>query len=48
MDHAKEAVSQLVIASGDGAVDLEVPEHALNAIPLLVERSIMFDFHAAV
>ena len=36
MDNAEEAVGQLVVAGGDGAVDLEVAEHALNAVPLLV------------
>lgn len=48
MDHSEEAVGQLIVASSDGPVDLELPEHALDAIALLVERPIMFDFHAAV
>lgn len=48
MDHAEEAAGQLVITGGDGTVDLEVAEHALNAIALLVERPVMFDLHAAV
>jgi len=48
MDHAEEAVGQLIVAGGDGAVDLEVAEHALDAIALLVQRPIMLDFHAAV
>jgi len=48
MHHSEEAVGQLVISGSDGPVDLELPEHALDAIALLVERPIMFDFHAAV
>ena len=48
MDHSEEAVCKLVVAGGYGAVDLELSEHALNAVQLLVERPIMLDFHAAV
>lgn len=48
MDHAEEAVGRLVVARGDGTVDLEVSEHALDAIALLVERPVMLDLHAAV
>nr|WP_260591674.1 hypothetical protein [Sphingomonas sp. TF3] len=48
MECSEEAVGQLVISDGDGAVDLELSEHALDAIALLAERPIMFDFHAAV
>lgn len=46
--HAEEAVGQLIIARGDGAVDLEVAEHALDAVALLVERPVMLNLHAAV
>ena len=38
MDHAEEAIGQLVVAGGDGAVDLEVTEHALDAVALLIDR----------
>ncbi len=48
MDHAEEAVGQLVIAGGDRPVDFETTEHAFDAIPLLVERPVMLDFYAAV
>ena len=48
MDHSEEAVSQLIVSGGDGAFDLELPEHALDATTLLVERPIMLDLHAAV
>lgn len=48
MDHAKEAIGQLVVACGDGAVDLEMAEHALNAVALLVEGPVILDLHPAV
>jgi len=48
MDHTEEAAGQSVITGGDGTVDLEVTEHALNAIALLVECPVMFDLYAAV
>jgi hypothetical protein len=48
MDHAEEAVSQLVVVGADGTVDLEMAEHSLDSVALLVERPVMFDFHAAV
>ena len=48
MDHAEEAIGQLIIAGGDGAVDFEVAEHALNAVVLLVKLPVMLDLHAAI
>ena len=48
MDHTEEAVGQLIVSGRDGAVDLEVTEHALDAIALFVERPIVFDLRAAV
>lgn len=48
MNHAEEAIGQLVVAGGDGPVDLELTEHALDAVALLVERSVMFDLHPPV
>ncbi len=48
VDHAEEAVGHLVISGGDGAVGLEVAEHALDAVALLVERPVVFDLHTAV
>lgn len=48
MDHSEEAVCQLVVARRDGAVDLKVAEHALDAVALLVERTVMLELHAAV
>lgn len=34
--------------SGDGEVDLEMAEHALDAVALLVELPVMVDLHPAV
>lgn len=48
MDHAEEAVGQLIVAGGDCTVDLEVTEHAFDSVPLLVERPVIFDVHPAV
>lgn len=48
MDHSEEAAGQLVVAGGDGTVDLEVAEHALDAVALFVERPVMLDLHPAV
>ncbi len=47
-DHAEEAVGELVVSGGDGAVNLEMAEHALDAIAPLVEHPIMLDLHTAV
>lgn len=48
MDHAEEAVGQLIISGRDGAVDFELAEHAFDAIALLVERPVIVDLHSAV
>lgn len=48
MDHAEEAVGKLVVSGSDGTVELEMAEHALDAVALLVERPVMLDFHAPV
>ena len=48
MDHTEEAVGQLIVAGSDGPVDSEVTEHALDAVALLVERSVITDLHATV
>lgn len=48
MDHSEGAVGQLVVAGVDGAVDLKLREHALDAISLLIERPILLEFRAAV
>lgn len=43
LDHAEEALGELVVAGGDGAVDLEMTEHALDAVTLLVEGAVVDD-----
>lgn len=48
VDHSQEAAGQLVVAGGNGTVDLEVAEHALDAVALLVERSVMLDLYPSV
>jgi len=48
MDHSEETVGQLVVAGSDGAVDLQVTEHAFDAIALLVERAVMLDLYATI
>ncbi len=48
VDHAEEATGQLVVACGDSSVDLEVAEHALDAVALFVERPVMLNLHSAV
>lgn len=48
VDHAEEAAGELVVAGGNGAIDLQVAEHAFDAIALLVERPVVFDLHPAV
>lgn len=37
IDHAEEAAVQLIAVGSDGAVDLKVAEHALDAVGLLVQ-----------
>ena len=48
VDHAEAAAGQLVIAGGNGPVDLEMAEHALDTVALLVERPVVLDLHPAV
>ena len=48
MDHTEEAAGQLIVAGGDGAVDLEVAEHSFDAVTLLVEHPVVLDLLAAV
>ncbi|WP_300115812.1 hypothetical protein [Sphingobium sp.] len=44
LDHSKEAVGQFILLGRHGAVDLELTEHALDAIALLSERPTMSIF----
>lgn len=48
VDHAEEAAGQLIVAGRNCTVDLELAEHAFDAVALLVERPVIVDFHAAV
>jgi len=38
----------IVVAVGDGPVDLGVAAHTLGTVARLVENSVIFDLHAAV
>jgi len=48
LDHAEEALGELVVARGESAVDLEMTEHALDAVALLVEDAVVDDRFLAV
>jgi hypothetical protein len=48
VDHSEEAVGQLIVSGNDGVVDLELFEHALDALGLLVERPILLKSYAPV
>lgn len=48
MDHAHEAGCELIVSCGNGAVDFQTAEHALDAVALLIERPVMLYFHPAV
>ncbi len=48
VDHAEEALGELVIAGGDGAVDFQAAEEAFDMVSLFIERAVKFDLHAAV
>jgi hypothetical protein len=48
VDHAEEAFGELVVACGDGAVDFEATEEALDVVALLVERAVMLDLDPPV
>ncbi|WP_176454555.1 hypothetical protein [Tardiphaga sp. OK246] len=43
MDHSEETAGQLALAGGDGAVDLQVTEHAFDAIALLAGNAVQPD-----
>ena len=48
VDHAEEAFGELVVTGGDGAVDFQAAEEALDVVALPVKRPIVFDFDPAV
>lgn len=48
LDHAEEALGELIVAGGDGSIDLEMTEHALDAVSLLIEDPVVDDRLLAV
>ena len=48
MNHAEEAFGELIISSGDGAVDFQTAEEAFDVIAFPVERPVMLDLDPAV
>lgn len=48
LDHAEEALGELVVAGSDGSVDLEMTKHALDTVAFLVEDAVMDDRLLAV
>jgi hypothetical protein len=48
VNHAEEAFGELIISSGDSAVDFQTAEKALDVIAILIERPVMFDLHPGV
>jgi hypothetical protein len=48
LDHAEEALGELVVSGGDGAIDLEMTKHALDTIALLVEGAVVDDWFLTV
>lgn len=43
MKHSEEAVGELVVSGGDGAVDFEMTDHALDPVALAVEALVPAD-----
>ncbi|MEG8052029.1 hypothetical protein QP178_20000 [Sphingomonas aurantiaca] len=48
VDYDEEAVRQLVVAGGDGTVDLEVAEHAPDAVALFLKNLVMLNLYSSV
>ena len=48
MKHVEERSGELVIAGGDGTVDLEMTDHALDAVALPIELPVPADRRLAV
>lgn len=48
MKHVEERSGELVVAGGDGTVDLEMTDHALDAVALRVELPVPADRRLAV
>ena len=43
LNHAEEALGELVVAGGNRAVDVEMTEHALDAVAFLVKDAVVDD-----
>ncbi len=43
MKRIEEGSSQLVVSGGDGAIDLEMPDHALDAVAFAIDASVPAD-----
>lgn len=48
MEHSEEAVGEFVVSRGDGAVDFEMTDHALDAVALAIEALVPSDCGLAV
>jgi hypothetical protein len=48
MEHSEEAVGEFVVSSGDGTVDFEMTDHALDAVALAIEALVPSDCRLAV
>lgn len=48
MDHAGEAIGELVIPCCDGTVALEMAKHTLNPVSFFVKVSVVVDRHLAI
>ena len=43
LDHAEEALGELVVSGGDRSIDLEMTKQALDTVAFLVEDAVMDD-----
>src|SRR5579863_9114229 len=48
MEHVEEGLGELVVASGDGSVDLQMADHALDAVASAVDASVPSNWGLAV
>src|SRR5579864_3785600 len=48
MEHVEEGLGELVVASGDGSVDLQIADHALDAVASAVNASVPTNWGLAV
>ena len=48
MKHVEERSGELVVAGGDGTVDLEMTDHALDAVAPAIHAPVPADFGLAI